>query len=120
MKTTRRESRLRRHRRVRRKAEGTAERPRLCVFRSHKHIYVQVIDDSKQQTLVAASTVDPEIREQLQTGATCDASSQVGQLIAKRSLAQGIEKVVFDRGGYLYHGRVKALADAARDAGLDF
>ncbi|MGB3403775.1 MAG: 50S ribosomal protein L18 [Microcoleaceae cyanobacterium] len=120
MKTTRTESRLRRHRRVRRKAEGTPERPRLCVFRSHKHIYAQLIDDSKQHTIAAASTLDPEIREQLDNGGNCDASTKVGQLIAQRSIAQGVEKVVFDRGGYLYHGRVKALADAAREAGLDF
>ncbi len=120
MKATRTQSRLRRHRRVRRKAEGSTERPRLCVFRSHKHIYVQVIDDTKQHTLAAASTLDPEIREQLESGGNCDASIKVGQLIAQRALAQGVEKVVFDRGGYLYHGRVKALADAAREAGLDF
>lgn len=120
MKLTRTESRQRRHRRVRRKVLGTLERPRLAVFRSHKHIYVQVIDDTQQHTLVAASTLDPEITSELDTGANCDASVKVGQLIAKRSLSQGIERVVFDRGGYIYHGRVKALADAAREAGLEF
>ncbi|BAI90071.1 MULTISPECIES: 50S ribosomal protein L18 [Arthrospira] len=120
MKLTRNDSRQRRHRRVRRKVLGTSERPRLAVFRSHKHIYVQVIDDSQQHTLVAASTLDPEITADLKTGATCDASVKVGQLIAQRSLSKGIERVVFDRGGYIYHGRVKALADAAREAGLEF
>lgn len=120
MKLTRQESRERRHRRVRRSVFGTSERPRMAVFRSHKHIYVQVIDDTKQHTLVAASTLDPELKAQAESGGTCDASIQVGQLVAQRSLSQGITKVVFDRGGYLYHGRVKALAEAAREAGLDF
>ncbi|MGL5079908.1 MAG: 50S ribosomal protein L18 [Microcoleaceae cyanobacterium] len=120
MKLTRQESRERRHRRVRRSVFGTSERPRMAVFRSHKHIYVQVIDDTKQHTLVAASTLDPELKTQVESGGTCDASMQVGQLVAQRSLSQGITKVVFDRGGYLYHGRVKALAEAAREAGLDF
>lgn len=120
MKLTRKESIQRRHQRVRRKVLGTSERPRLAVFRSHQHIYVQVIDDSKHQTLVAASTVDKELRSDLKSTATCEASAKVGELIAQRLLAQGIQKVVFDRGGNLYHGRVKALADAARQAGLDF
>lgn len=120
MKQTRRESRTRRHRRVRRKVFGTSERPRLAVFRSHKHIYAQVIDDTQHHTLAAASTLDPDLKTQVETGGTCDASVQVGQLLAKRLLSQGISKVVFDRGGYLYHGRVKALAEAAREAGLDF
>lgn len=120
MKTTKKLSRQRRHQRIRKKVQGTAERPRLSVFRSHKHIYAQVIDDNRQHTLVAASTVDPEVREQLESSSTCDASKVVGQLIAQRATAQGIEKVVFDRGGNLYHGRVKALADAARESGLDF
>lgn len=120
MKRTRIESRQRRHSRVRRKVNGTSERPRLAVFRSHKHIYVQVIDDSRQHTLAAASSLDPELKTDRSTGATCDASVQVGKLIAKRSLDQGIARVVFDRGGYIYHGRVKALADAAREAGLEF
>jgi large subunit ribosomal protein L18 len=90
------------------------------VFRSNQHIYAQVIDDQKQQTLAAASTLEPEVKSQLTTGASCEASAQVGKLIAQRSLEQGIQKVVFDRGGNLYHGRVKALAEAAREAGLDF
>ena len=120
MKQTRQESRLRRHRRVRRQVFGTPERPRLAVFRSHKHIYAQVIDDIHHHTLVAASSLDPDFKTQMETGGTCEASVQVGQLVAQRLLSKGISKVVFDRGGYLYHGRVKALADAAREAGLDF
>lgn len=120
MKLTRKQSTQRRHRRIRRKVSGTAERPRLAVFRSNQHIYVQAIDDTLGQTLASASTVDPELRQALASSATCDASTQVGQLVAKRLLAKGIESVVFDRGGNLYHGRVKALADAAREAGLNF
>lgn len=120
MKLTRKESVHRRHRRVRRKVFGTAERPRLAVFRSAQHIYVQVIDDTKQHTLAAASTLDPELKADLSSGANCEASTKVGQLIAKRCSSAGIAKVVFDRGGNLYHGRVKALAEAAREAGLDF
>lgn len=119
MKLTRRESKQRRHRRVRGKVQGTPERPRLSVFRSNEHIYAQVIDDTKHHTLVAASTVEPELKSKA-TGATCEASAQVGKLVAVRLLEKGITKVVFDRGGNLYHGRVKALADAAREAGLDF
>ncbi len=120
MKLTRKEFIQRRHQRVRRKVVGTSERPRLAVFRSNKHIYAQVIDDTKHHTLVSASTLDRELQPELSTGATCDASAQVGQLIAQRAKAKGIEKVVFDRGGNLYHGRIKSLADAAREAGLDF
>lgn len=120
MKLTRKESVRRRHRRVRRKVIGTAERPRLAVFRSNQHIYVQIIDDDLQHTLVAASTLEPGLKSELKSGANCDASVEVGKLIAVRSLEKGISKVVFDRGGNLYHGRVKALADAAREAGLDF
>ncbi|MEA5583005.1 50S ribosomal protein L18 [Nodularia harveyana UHCC-0300] len=120
MKLTRRESKQRRHRRVRGKVQGSAERPRLAVFRSNEHIYAQVIDDTQHHTLVAASTVEPELKSNSATGATCEASAQVGKLIAVRLLEKGITQVVFDRGGNLYHGRVKALADAAREAGLDF
>ncbi|MDH6059257.1 50S ribosomal protein L18 [Chrysosporum bergii ANA360D] len=120
MKLTRRESKQRRHRRVRGKVSGSGERPRLAVFRSNEHIYAQVIDDTKHHTLVAASTVEPDLRSSLATGASCEASAQVGKLIAARSLEKGITKVVFDRGGNLYHGRIQALADAAREAGLDF
>ncbi|MBD6617251.1 50S ribosomal protein L18 [Komarekiella sp. 'clone 1'] len=120
MKLTRRESKQRRHRRVRGKVIGSSERPRLAVFRSNEHIYAQVIDDTQHHTLVAASTVEPELKSSLSSGANRDASTQVGKLIATRLLEKGITKVVFDRGGNLYHGRVKALADAAREAGLDF
>ncbi|MEB3164593.1 MAG: 50S ribosomal protein L18 [Prochlorothrix sp.] len=120
MKLTRRESIQRRHRRIRQVVVGTSDRPRLSVFRSNNHIYAQVIDDSAHHTLVSASSLDPELRENLESGRNCSASEQVGQLIAKRAMAQGIEQVVFDRGGNLYHGRIKALADAARAAGLQF
>lgn len=120
MKLTRKESVQRRHRRVRRKVMGTPERPRLAVFRSLQHIYAQVIDDTQHHTIVAASSLEPELRAQIGSGSNCQASVQVGQLIAQRSLSKGITQVVFDRGGNLYHGRVKALADAAREAGLDF
>lgn len=120
MKLTRKASARRRHRRVRKKVEGSAQRPRLAVFRSNQHIYVQLIDDQQQHTLVTASTLEKELRAQLPSGATCQASAQIGKLIAERSLEKGISKVVFDRGGNLYHGRVQALAEAAREAGLDF
>jgi len=96
-------------------------RPRLSVFRSSKHIYAQVIDDSRHHTLAAAGSVEPALRQELHNnGATCTAAARVGQVIAERALARGIQRVVFDRGGNLYHGRVKALAEAARAAGLEF
>lgn len=120
MKLTRRESIQRRHRRIRQVVVGTLDRPRLSVFRSNNHIYAQIIDDSNHHTLAAASSLDPELRENLASGRNCNASEQVGQLIAQRAMAQGIEQVVFDRGGNLYHGRIKALAEAARAAGLQF
>jgi large subunit ribosomal protein L18 len=120
MKLTRKESVRRRHRRVRRSVTGTTERPRLAVFRSNQHIYAQVIDDTHQHTLVAASTVDPDIRTALESSSNCEAAIAVGKLVAERSIQKGITQVVFDRGGNLYHGRVKALADAAREAGLKF
>lgn len=112
----------RRHLRIRKKVHGTPERPRLAVFRSNLHIYAQIIDDVAQHTLVAASTLDKELREKLKDSSTsnCSASAEVGKLIAQRALSKGIDKVVFDRGGNLYHGRVKALADAARESGLNF
>ncbi len=110
----------RRHLRIRKKVAGTPERPRLAVFRSNQHIYAQIIDDVAQHTLVAASTLDKELREKLGSTSNCDASGEVGKLIAQRALALGINKVVFDRGGNLYHGRVKTLADAAREIGLNF
>lgn len=120
MKLTRKEATRRRHYRIRRKLKGTPERPRMSVFRSNHHIYVQVIDDTQHHTIAAASTVDPAVRENLATGSNCDASVAVGKLIAERLKAKGIEKVVFDRGGNLYHGRIQALADAAREGGIDF
>lgn len=120
MKLTRKESVRRRHTRIRRKVFGTSERPRLSVFRSNQHIYAQIIDDTRHHTLVSASTLESDVKEDLETGGNCEASTQIGKLVAERALAQGITQVVFDRGGNLYHGRVKALAEAAREAGLDF
>jgi large subunit ribosomal protein L18 len=115
----RRESRIRRHRRVRKKLHGTAERPRLAVFRSNKHIVAQLIDDDAGRTLAAASTIEAEQRS-TGTGGSVDAASRIGTLIAERAKAAGIDKVVFDRGGFIYHGRIAALAAAAREAGLEF
>lgn len=121
MKRTRQEFRQRRHNRIRKSVTGTPERPRLAVFRSNNHIYAQVIDDTQHHTLAAASTLEAEIKAALNAvGRTCEASAQVGKAIAERAINKGVSKVVFDRGGNLYHGRVKALADAAREAGLDF
>jgi large subunit ribosomal protein L18 len=114
------EARKRRHERIRRHLHGTADRPRLNVFRSLDHIYVQVIDDDLGNTLVAASTVDPELRDQLNGLNKSQQATRVGQLVARRALDKGLKKVVFDRGGYPYHGRVKALADGAREGGLEF
>jgi large subunit ribosomal protein L18 len=105
------------HRRIRRKVRGTTERPRLAVYRSLNHIYAQVIDDEKAQTLASASTTEKSLRAK--SGGNIDAAKRVGQAIAERTLAAGVGQVVFDRGGYLYHGRVKALTDAARAAGLN-
>ncbi len=119
-KKPRNESRLHRHQRVRRKIVGTPERPRLNVFRSHNHIYAQVIDDTTGRTLAAASTLDPDIKSKAGNGGNMAAAAQAGALIAARAMAADIKKVVFDRGGYLYHGRVKALADAARKEGIEF
>lgn len=112
-------TRKQRQLRVRKKTHGTAERPRLNVFRSLKHIHAQIIDDDKGITLVAASTLDPALRDSVK-GANIDCAESVGELIAKKALEKGITTVTFDRAGYKYHGRVKALADAARKAGLDF
>lgn len=114
------EHRLRIHERVRMKVEGTPERPRLCVYRSLGHIYVQVIDDRSGKTLVSASSLDKETKKSLKGGGNIASAKVIGKIIAERSKAAGIAKVVFDRGGYKYHGRVKALADAAREAGLQF
>jgi large subunit ribosomal protein L18 len=116
----RRVARLRRHRRVRKRVVGTSERPRLNVFRSLSHIYAQVIDDSQGHTLVSASTIDPEVEAQLRGLTKTEQASVVGRVLAERALSQGISRVVFDRGGYAYHGRVRALADAAREGGLEF
>ena len=113
-------ARHRRHSRVRAKVEGTTSRPRLCVFRSLNHIYAQVIDDSQGHTLTSASTLDPEIKSEADGKAKTGKSELVGSLIAKRALSEGINQVVFDRGGYKYHGRVKVLAEAARKGGLKF
>ncbi|WP_008312939.1 50S ribosomal protein L18 [Leptolyngbya sp. PCC 6406] len=120
MKVARKELTRRRHQRIRRRVLGTAERPRLAVFRSNQHIYAQVIDDSQHQTLAAASTLESDIRSQGGITSTAAGSELVGKLIAERALEKGITQVVFDRGGKLYHGRVAALADAARAAGLSF
>jgi len=107
------------HERIRKKVLGTAERPRLNVYRSLNHIYVQVIDDLNGKTLVSASTAEGK-KEERRTGGNVGAAKNVGKIIAERAKAKGVTKVVFDRGGYLYHGRLKALADAAREAGLQF
>jgi len=117
-KVSRNEARLARHARIRQKVSGTTEVPRLCVFRSSKNISVQIIDDEKGVTLVSASSMDKELN--LANGGNIEAATEVGKLIAKKAKKQKINKVVFDRGGYLYHGRVKALAEAARAGGLEF
>lgn len=116
----RNEIRRKKHARVRHKVSGTAERPRLCVFRSLSHIYAQVIDDTDGRTLVSASTLDPQIRGEHAYGGNVKGAEAVGKLIAEKALDKGIKTVVFDRGGYIYHGRVAALAQAARQAGLEF
>lgn len=116
----RRAARARRHKRVRKDVVGTPERPRLCVFRSHAHIYVQIIDDTIGHTLVSASSVEPEIRAKAGYGGNIAAAKEVGGVVAERAIEKGISEVVFDRGGNLYHGRVAALADAAREGGLKF
>ena len=113
-------ARLRRHLRVRKKVRGTQERPRLAVFRSLSHIYAQLIDDDLGQTLAAASDVEPDARKQINGKAKTEVAKLVGELLAQRAKERGITAVVFDRGGYQFHGRVKALATAAREAGLKF
>jgi len=112
--------RKKRHLSIRKKIYGTAERPRLSVYKSEKHIYAQIIDDDKGHTLVAASTLDKELRDVLKKTWNKEAAREVGKLIGKRAVEKGIKKVVFDRGGYRYHGRIKELADGAREAGLEF
>ncbi len=112
--------RVRRQRRVRKKLTGTPERPRLCVFRSSKHIYAQVVNDENGTTLASASTLDPEVKAQVAYGGNKAAASAVGKAVAERAKQAGIDKICFDRRSYKYHGRVQALADAAREAGLKF
>lgn len=119
-KFNRNEARKIRHERVRKKIYGTPERPRLNVYRSNSHIYAQIIDDINGHTLISASTLDKELREKLSSTSNKEAARLVGELIGKRALEKGIEQVVFDRGGYQYHGRVKELAEGAREAGLKF
>jgi len=116
-KTDRKFERQRRHIRVRRKISGTSECPRLCVYRSNKNLFVQIVDDVKQTTLVSASTLDKEVKTK---HANKEAAKEVGALVAKRALEKNIKTVVYDRGGYVYHGVVKELAEAAREAGLEF
>ena len=112
--------RLQRHKRVRRKVSGTAQRPRLCVFRSSNNIYAQIIDDTNRVTLVAASSLEADVKGAVNHTGNKEAAKLVGQLVAKKAVEKGITEVVFDRGGYLYHGRIKELAEAARAAGLKF
>jgi large subunit ribosomal protein L18 len=113
-------ARKRRHRRVRKQVVGTGQRPRFNVFRSLKHIYAQVIDDTRGHTLAAASTRDPALRDKVKGLTKTEQAKLVGELLARRALERGVKKVAFDRGGYKYHGRVKSLAEAAREGGLDF
>ena len=117
---TRRQMSLLRHRRLRRGLNGTADRPRLSIFRSNQHIYAQIIDDESGRTLAAAGTVEKEVKGQSADKAPVETAKLIGQLIGDRAKSAGIEKVVFDRGGFKYHGRIKALAEAAREAGLQF
>lgn len=120
-KPSRSEAREKRHYRLRNKISGTAQRPRLAVYRSDKHMYAQVIDDIEGNTLVSASTVEKELKEQLNNKTSnIEAAKLIGKLVAERAIEKGIKEVVFDRGGYIYHGKVKALADSAREAGLQF
>ena len=112
-------SRKKRHTRIRKRVEGTPERPRLNIYRSLSHIYAQVIDDTQAKTLASASSLDKDLKA-AKNGGNLEGAKSVGKLVAERAKAAGVEKVVFDRGGYLYHGRVQALADAAREGGLDF
>ncbi|MDX2254146.1 MAG: 50S ribosomal protein L18 [Pseudanabaenaceae cyanobacterium bins.39] len=120
MNVSRRQATISRHKRIRKGLAGTPERPRLSIYRSNNHIVAQVIDDVAQHTLVAASTLEAEVKSSLSSTGNSEASAKVGALIAERAIAKGIKQVVFDRGGNLYHGRVQALAEAAREAGLDF
>ena len=119
-KESRSEVRIKKHMRVRNHLAGTADRPRLAVFRSNTHMYAQIIDDSVGNTIVAASTVEKSIKEALEQTDNVDAAAYVGKVVAERALEKGIKTVVFDRGGFIYQGKVQALADAAREAGLEF
>ncbi len=119
-KLDKRSARLKRHRRVRKKIFGTTGRPRLCVFRSLKHIYVQIIDDENGHTLVSASTLSSDVRDKISGGNNIDTAKALGEVIGKKALEKDITDVVFDRGGYRYHGKIRALAEAAREAGLSF
>jgi large subunit ribosomal protein L18 len=119
-KNPRLQARLKRKRRTRQKTSGKAERPRLNVFRSSRHIYAQLVDDERGVTLAAASTLSPEVREQEKVKGKVENAKRVGKLIAEKARAKGIDRVVFDRNGFLYHGRIRALAMAAREAGLEF
>jgi large subunit ribosomal protein L18 len=114
------QSRIKRKKRIRKKVIGTSERPRLCVFRSARHIYAQVIDDTRCHTLTAASTVEKTFKKSSEKGGKITVANQIGKLIAERAIKQGINKVVFDRNGFLYHGRLKAVSDGARAGGLEF
>ena len=119
-KESRSEVRAKKHLRIRNRFSGTAERPRLAVFRSNNHMYAQIIDDTVGNTLVSASTVQKEVKAELEKTNNVDAAAYLGTVIAKRALDKGIKAVVFDRGGFIYQGKIKALADAAREAGLEF
>lgn len=119
-KQSRSEVRTKKHLRIRNRFSGTAKRPRLAVFRSNNHMYAQIIDDTVGKTLAAASTLEKEAKSGLEKTGNVEAAAYVGTLVAKRALEKGIDEVVFDRGGFLYHGKIKALADAAREAGLKF
>lgn len=119
-KKSKSEIRVKKHRRLRNRFSGTAERPRLSVFRSNSHIYAQIIDDVAQNTLVAASTVEKAVKAELKNTDDVEAAAYVGKIIAERALEKGIKEVVFDRGGFIYQGKIAALADAAREAGLEF
>ena len=119
-KASRKEVRAKKHMRIRNRLSGTAQRPRLAVFRSNNHMYAQIIDDTVGNTLASASTVEKEIKSELEKTNNVDAAAYLGTVIAKRAIEKGIKQVVFDRGGFIYHGKVAALADAAREAGLEF
>ena len=119
-KQSRQEVRVKKHMKIRNRFSGTAERPRLAVFRSNNHMYAQIIDDTVGNTLVAASTLEKEVKEQLEKTNNFDAAAYLGTVIAKRAIEKGIDTVVFDRGGFIYQGKIEALADAAREAGLKF